>query len=56
MGERLPPVEGGDEIRAPVNLAALGSDMTGTSPDGAGRPAAGKEPTPGVPNVEAPEG
>jgi HK97 family phage portal protein len=48
-GERLPPVEGGDEIRAPVNLAALGSDMTGTSPDGAGRPAQGKEPAPGVP-------
>ena len=49
-GERLPPVEGGDEIRAPVNLAALGSDMTGTPPDGAGRPAKGQEPTPGVPN------
>jgi HK97 family phage portal protein len=45
-GERLPPVPGGDEIRAPVNLAALGSDMTGTAPDGAGRPPAGKEPTP----------
>lgn len=48
-GERLPPVPGGDEVRAPVNLAALGSDMTGTAPDGAGRPATGKEPAPGVP-------
>lgn len=47
--ERLPPVEGGDEVRAPVNLAALGSDMTGQAPDGAGRPASGQEPTPGVP-------
>jgi HK97 family phage portal protein len=37
-GERLPPVPGGDEVRAPVNLAALGSDATGTAPDGAGRP------------------
>lgn len=48
-GERLPPVPGGDAVRAPVNLATLGSDMTGTAPDGAGRPAAGQEPTPGVP-------
>jgi len=48
-GERLPPVKGGDEVRAPVNLAALGSDMTGTAPDGAGRPAEGHEPDPGVP-------
>jgi HK97 family phage portal protein len=48
-GERLPPVPGGDEVRVPVNLAALGSDMTGTAPDAAGRPAAGQEPTPGVP-------
>lgn len=48
-GERLPPVPGGDEVRAPVNLGALGSDMTGTAPDAAGRPAAGKEPAPGVP-------
>lgn len=48
-GERLPPVPGGDEVRAPVNLAALGSDMTGQAPDGAGRPANGNEPAPGVP-------
>jgi HK97 family phage portal protein len=49
-GERLPAVTGGDEIRAPVNLAALGSDMTGQAPDGAGRPAQGDSPDPGVPN------
>ncbi len=62
-GERLPPVPGGDEIRAPVNLAALGSDATGTAPDAAGRPPAGQEPAPGVPtsgdaaaNDTAPEG
>lgn len=52
QSERLPPVEGGDEVRAPVNLAALGSDMTGTAPDGAGRPGQGQEPTPGVPNQQ----
>lgn len=53
--ENLPPVEGGDEVRAPVNLAALGSDMTGTAPDGAGRPSSGDQPEPGVPN-KAPDG
>jgi HK97 family phage portal protein len=47
--ERLPPVPDGDTVRAPVNLAALGSDMTGTAGDGAGRPANGEEPEPGVP-------
>ena len=36
--ERLPPDPNGDEIMQPVNMAALGSDMTGTAPDGAGRP------------------
>lgn len=45
-GERLPPVPGGDEVRAPVNLAALGSDATGSAADGAGRPAAGNLPEP----------
>jgi hypothetical protein len=43
-------MEGGDKLMVPANTAALGSDMTGTSPDGAGRPPAGKEPAPGVPN------
>jgi hypothetical protein len=42
-------VPGGDDLMQPVNMAALGSDATGTAPDGAGRPAEGKEPTPGVP-------
>src|SRR6185437_3396377 len=46
-GERLPPDPNGDVLMQPVNLAALGSDMTGTAPDGAGRPPKGKEP--GVP-------
>lgn len=58
--ERLPPVDGGEEIRAPVNLAALGSDMTGSAPDEAGRPAKGEAPKPGVPTSSeedtAPEG
>jgi HK97 family phage portal protein len=45
-GERLPPVPGGDEVRAPVNLAALGSDATGTSADGAGRPQGQNLPKP----------
>ena len=47
--ERLPPVPGGDDLMQPVNMAALGSDATGTAPDAAGRPAEGKEPAPGVP-------
>jgi HK97 family phage portal protein len=59
-GERLPPVEGGDTIMEPVNLAALGSDATGTAPDAAGRPPAGREPAPGVatggPDDVAPQG
>lgn len=38
--ERLPPVPDGDVVMQPVNMAALGSDMTGTAPDGAGRPPA----------------
>jgi HK97 family phage portal protein len=54
--ERLPPVPGGDEIRAPVNLAALGSDMTGQAPDAAGRPPQGQMPEPAVPNAEVQAG
>ncbi len=42
--EGLPPVEGGDVLMSPVNMAALGSNLTGTAPDGAGRPAKGEEP------------
>lgn len=48
--EGMPPMDGGDELLRPVNLAASGSDMTGTAPDGAGRPADGKLPDPGTPN------
>jgi HK97 family phage portal protein len=47
-GERLPPQPGGDVLMFPTNTAALGSNLTGTAPDGAGRPPAGQEPTPGV--------
>lgn len=36
--EKLPPVKGGDEVRAPVNMAAVGSDISGNPSDGAGRP------------------
>lgn len=36
--ERLAPKSGGDELMQPVNMAALGSDVTGTAPDDAGRP------------------
>lgn len=49
--EGLPPVEGGDELMHPANMAALGSDIGGNAPDGAGRPANGREPAPPVPNV-----
>ena len=41
--EKLAPVDGGDRVLAPVNLAALGSDLTGTAPDGAGRPSRNEE-------------
>jgi HK97 family phage portal protein len=41
-GEGLPPMPGGDNLLQPVNMAALGSDVTGTAPDGAGRPAHGE--------------
>jgi phage portal protein BeeE len=36
--EQLPPKEGADNLLVPANTAALGSDMTGTAPDAAGRP------------------
>jgi HK97 family phage portal protein len=46
--EGLDPKPGGDALMVPANTAALGSDMTGTAPDGAGAPAAGNATTPGV--------
>lgn len=42
------PKEGADVLLTPANTAALGSDATGTAPDGAGKPAAGNAPTPSV--------
>ena len=47
-GEGLAPVEGGDEVFRPLNMAALGSDMSGNAPDGAGRPPAAEGGTPGA--------
>ncbi len=52
-GEDLPPVEGGDEVYRPLNMAALGSDATGTAPDGAGHPSASEE---GMPPADATDG
>ncbi len=46
-----PPKDGGDELLRPVNLAAAGSDATGTAPDGAGRPNSGTLPDPGAANA-----
>jgi HK97 family phage portal protein len=45
-GEQLPAVDGGDVLYQPSNLAGLGSDRTGTAPDGAGRPPSGELPDP----------
>lgn len=45
-----PAITGGDVLLTPVNLASSGSDMSGTAPDGAGRPSAGKLPDPGAAN------
>jgi HK97 family phage portal protein len=43
-GERLKPDPNGNVIMQPVNMAALGSDMSGQAPDDAGRPKAGNMP------------
>jgi HK97 family phage portal protein len=45
-----PPLEGGDVLLTPVNLASSGSDMSGTAADGAGRPNDGTLPDPGAAN------
>jgi HK97 family phage portal protein len=47
-GEHLPPLPGADRLLVPANTAALGSDMTGTAPDKAGRPKDGHLPEPGT--------
>jgi HK97 family phage portal protein len=50
QNERLPMVPGrANELMVPANTAALGSDVTGTAPDGAGRPSGGNPAEPGVP-------
>ena len=41
LADGLPPKPGGDRLLVPTNMAAEGSDITGTAPDGAGRPASG---------------
>lgn len=41
--EGLEPVDGGDEVYRPLNMAPLGSDVDGNAGDGAGRPPAGQE-------------
>jgi HK97 family phage portal protein len=38
MAEGKDPVEGGDELMEPTNMAPHGSDVNGTAPDGAGNP------------------
>jgi len=49
-----PPIEGADVLLTPVNLAAVGSDTSGTAPDGAGRPEDGNLPDPGAANQQKP--
>ncbi|PWC96957.1 phage portal protein [Azospirillum sp. TSO5] len=44
MSEGLGPVPDGDTVMRPLNMAALGSDATGTAPDGAGKPRDGELP------------
>lgn len=41
--QNLPMIEGGDVLLAPTNLAATGSDSSGSPADGGGRPPAGEE-------------
>ena len=43
--EGLEPVDGGDVVYHPLNMAPLGSDVDGVAGDGAGRPASGQEGT-----------
>ncbi len=55
--ERLPPVPGGDEMMQPLNMAPLGSDMTGHGAEGGGRPPAATAAAPtGNAQDDAPEG
>jgi HK97 family phage portal protein len=55
--EGLEPVDGGDVVYHPLNMAALGSDVQGTAGDGAGRPPSGTIPASGTDGAEpAPSG
>jgi HK97 family phage portal protein len=47
-GENLAPMPDGDKLMFPTNMAAAGSDLTGTAPDGAGAPTAAEGSTPGA--------
>ena len=51
LGEGWDEVPGGDEVTRPVNIATVGSDKTGTAPDGAGRPPASEGGVPGADHV-----
>lgn len=48
LSEGLPEKPGADVLLVPTNTAALGSDVSGTAADGAGRPAGNNPPAPGV--------
>jgi HK97 family phage portal protein len=54
--EGLPSLPGGDELMFPVNVAALGSDLSGAAPDAAGRPTDGTLPDPGPGSEPNPAG
>ncbi len=54
--EGLPEMPGGDKLMFPVNVAALGSDLSGGPADGAGRPEAGTLPDGGNGNEPNPGG
>lgn len=54
--EGLPPLPGGDVLMFPVNIAALGSDISGSAADGAGRPESGTLPDGGNGNKKPASG
>jgi HK97 family phage portal protein len=58
-GEGLPEADpdatGANAITRPVNMATLGSDITGTAADGAGHPSVAEGGVPGADNVASPK-
>ena len=48
QAEGLEPVDGGDVVYRPLNMAPLGSDVDGTAGDAAGRPPSGAAPPAGM--------